>query len=347
MPKKSGVPAVAIALALFAGSAALAQSVISAHSGLIHYVEGDVYVADKPVELKYSVFPEVREGQVLRTGEEGRAEMLLSPGTFLRLAEASSVRMVSNKLNDTRVEVLGGNVLLEAAEMLADNAVTLQYKDQSIAIRKNGLYRVDAEHGTFRVYNGEAVLTRNGETFTVKQARSVELDAPILTASKFDNKVGDEFFRWASRRASYLSMANVASAKQLYDSGATLTSSRWAWNPWYGMFTYMPYRGAYMSPFGYGFWSPYQVVGVIYPNYNNGYTGGGGYGGMNPGGTHYDSGLGYNVGSRSASSGSYSSGSMGSSVSSPAASAPASSPASRGGDSGGSRGASSGGGRGH
>ena len=90
------------ALFVFAGFAS-GQSVISARSGLVHYVEGQVTIDDKAVDVKYSQFPEVKENQVLKT-EDGRAEVLLNPGVFLRVAENSSFRMVSNRLTDTRVE---------------------------------------------------------------------------------------------------------------------------------------------------------------------------------------------------------------------------------------------------
>ena len=97
-------------LALAAGSvAALAQSVISARSGLIHYVEGQVYLGDQPVETKFGSFPEVKENGQLRT-EDGRAEVLLTPGVFLRLGENSSFRMVTNRLIvDTRNALKGVN----------------------------------------------------------------------------------------------------------------------------------------------------------------------------------------------------------------------------------------------
>src|SRR6266536_4682363 len=91
------------ALLALSVSAGLAQSVISAHSGLVHYVEGQVLLDGKAVDVKYSQFPEVRVDQVLKT-EEGRAEVLLTPGVFLRLAENSSFRMISNKLIDTQIE---------------------------------------------------------------------------------------------------------------------------------------------------------------------------------------------------------------------------------------------------
>src|SRR5437879_2119705 len=51
---------------------ASAQSVISAKSGLVHYVEGQVYVNDQLVESKFGNFPDVKENWQLRT-EEGEA----------------------------------------------------------------------------------------------------------------------------------------------------------------------------------------------------------------------------------------------------------------------------------
>ena len=87
-------------LALPAG----AQSVISTHSGLIHFFEGAVYLGDQPLESHLGRFPSVPQGGELRTAE-GRAEVLLTPGVFLRMGERSAIRMVSNDLADTQVEL--------------------------------------------------------------------------------------------------------------------------------------------------------------------------------------------------------------------------------------------------
>ena len=140
-----------------AGAVVHAQSVISAHSGLIHYSEGRVLIGDREIDMKPSVFDEVKESQVLRT-EEGRVEVLLTPGVFLRLNENSSFKMVSNKLSDTQVEALTGTVMIECAELLPDNSITLIYKDRKIAIEKSGLFRLEMDSGLFRVYSGEAVV---------------------------------------------------------------------------------------------------------------------------------------------------------------------------------------------
>src|SRR5579864_3030907 len=97
---------------LVAGSAFAQQYVISAHSGVVQYVEGTAYINDNQVDPKFGQFPDIKENQVLRT-EEGRAEILLTPGAFLRLSENSSIRMVSNKLTDTRIEILTGSAMVE------------------------------------------------------------------------------------------------------------------------------------------------------------------------------------------------------------------------------------------
>src|SRR5712672_2989788 len=94
----------ALAFSVFAGSSLYAQYMISAHSGVVHYVEGKAYIKDALVEPKFDKFPEIRENQELRT-EDGRAEILLTPGVFLRMNENSSIRMESRRLTDTRVEI--------------------------------------------------------------------------------------------------------------------------------------------------------------------------------------------------------------------------------------------------
>jgi hypothetical protein len=76
-------------LVLSLASIVNAQVAISARSGLVHYAEGDVLLEGNPVDPQPGHFPEIGVGQTL-TAEQGRAEVLLTPGVFLRLAENSS-----------------------------------------------------------------------------------------------------------------------------------------------------------------------------------------------------------------------------------------------------------------
>src|ERR1041385_8644472 len=142
-----------VSLALL-GLAALpvqAQTVIGAKSGVINWVEGDVFLGDKPYVMQPSQFGEVKENMALRT-DEGRAEILLPPGVFFRLGEKSSFKMISNRLVDTRVELLTGSAVMEVDDVAKDASVTVVCKEGTITISKAGLYRFDTEPAQVKVF---------------------------------------------------------------------------------------------------------------------------------------------------------------------------------------------------
>ncbi len=89
-----------------------AQEVVSAQSGVIHYMEGAVMVDGVALERKAATFPLLKDGSVLKT-QKGRVELMLTPGTFLRLDENSSVKMLSSALTSTRVEFIAGSAILD------------------------------------------------------------------------------------------------------------------------------------------------------------------------------------------------------------------------------------------
>jgi hypothetical protein len=290
---------VLLGIMLICAMSASAQYVVSAHSGLLNKVEGQVNLEGKAVDPKFGEFPQMKNGETLAT-EDGRVEVLLTPGAFLRVNENSSFQMINNKLADTRVKVLSGTALLEIAEILPQNAITLLYGEATISILKKGLYRIDCDPSPrLRVYDGEAQVVAGGDSLVAKRGREVALGA-VLSASNFDPKVTDEFYRWASRRSEDVAQANVSSAK----AANGFTSSSWNYNPWFGLYTYVPYNGIYWSPFGYGYYSPYAVNYLYYnPGYYSNGFGNGSRGGTsqtfsNSSSPRYDSSVGYNVSSR-------------------------------------------------
>ena len=305
----------ALAFGVLAGSSLHAQYMISAHSGVVHYVEGKAYLNDTVVEPKFGKFPEIKENQELRTGE-GRAEVLLTPGAFLRMSENSSIRMLSTRLTDTRVEILTGSAMVECDDSPKDNAVTLLYKGASMLLVKHGLYRLDANQTRFQVYDGESIVKGESGSLTLKTGKRATL-AGALTAENFDRRQGDELYIWSSQRSSYLAKANVASAMALRDSGSYsgASSGNWSWNPMFGMFAFVPSSGTLYSSFGGSFWSPYTVG-----DYNSGYYYGGGRSSYSKGTSSFapsGSQVGYANGAGRASGGGYSvpsAGGMGSGV---------------------------------
>src|SRR5436190_3798544 len=152
-----GFGAVAVAVSI---TAAYAQQMISARAGMVHYVEGKVFAGSEQLDGKFGNFPQIKENQILRT-EEGRAEVLLTPGVFLRAAENSSFRMITNRLIDTRVEFLTGSMIVESDDMLKDNSVTIVAKDATVHLRKSGVYRFDSEPASVRVFKGAVDVEAN------------------------------------------------------------------------------------------------------------------------------------------------------------------------------------------
>lgn len=322
-----------LAALLFAAGAS-AQAVISAKAGVIHYVEGEVFVGEKDSKTAVEVktggrYTDVKENQELSTGE-GRVEVLLNPGVFLRLGENSSVKMISTRLVDTRLDVTKGSALIEVVEVLKDNTVTVLAKDAALTVTKSGLFRLDPETG-IRVYKGEAQVMAGGNPEILKEGR--EMLFPSFEIAKFDAKAGDPLYRWASRRAQYIAMANIASANMVKRNGNGYVSNGWVYNQYYGMMTYLPYGTMYRSPFGYTFYSP-GAVGRYFQRYNPPVASAGGFGGGPAMGDRtWNNDLGYyQTGGRVAAmpSGGSSVGAPAAAASGPAASAPA---AGRGADS--------------
>src|SRR5579884_1296613 len=69
----------------------------TAMPGTLNYVEGQASIGDQTLNSQAVGNASLDNGQVLQTGN-GKAEILLTPGVYLRVGNNSTVRMVSNSL---------------------------------------------------------------------------------------------------------------------------------------------------------------------------------------------------------------------------------------------------------
>jgi hypothetical protein len=254
-------------LALLACPSLWAQAVISAHSGMVNYVQGDVQLADQPVKLNGAIFPDVKVGQTLST-TVGHAEVLLTPGVFLRLDNHTSFKMISNKLTDTQVEILKGSVLVEADEILKDNHIAVKMGESATVLLKTGLYHFNADAGQIRAFQGQAEVSAESKSTELKGGRTL-LVGTSLTPDKFNKKKSkDELYAWSQQRDMLLEQANISAARSL--NSGTLISSLWAWSPGMNMYTFLPRAGRIYSPFGMNWYSP-ATVWIVFDN--RGYQG--------------------------------------------------------------------------
>jgi FecR-like protein len=244
------------------------QAVISTHSGVLYFFEGSVSLGGQPLEQKFGKFPDLGEGRELRTGQ-GRAEVLLTPGVILRIGDNSAIRMVSQQLTDTRVELLCGSAILEVNQTAPDTAVTLMYKQWQVRSPQAGVYRFDSDPAQVRVYRGQAEVSTSGktETMVVRDGENLPL-AAVLVPEPTTSFPADGFKAWAMNRSQEVSADN-AIASGIVDDPSQMTGS---FDSLAG-FNYFPMTGipslGIVNPYGVSFWSPYQSTlnSMYYPSY--------------------------------------------------------------------------------
>ena len=234
-----------------------------AHPGMLNYVEGQASVNGQPVTSKSVGSVDLGEGQVIETGN-GKAEILLTPGVFLRIGSNTAVRMDSGGLTHTSVTLLRGEAMVEADDVQSQNHIQVVAKNATTTIDKNGIYKFNADNGQVSVYDGKATVNQGNEHVDLKKGKETPLDH--LQAQRFDKNQVDDLYQWSDLRSRYLSEASVASAQNYamssgYGWGGGWYGGGWYWNPYYSFYSWLPGDGLFYSPFGYGFFSPFAVYG--------------------------------------------------------------------------------------
>jgi hypothetical protein len=236
----------------------------TASPGTLNYVEGQASIGDLTLDSKSVGYANLQNGQVLETGN-GKAEILLTPGVYLRLGDNSSVKMVSNGLADTKIALDQGRAMLEVDQIFPQNNIQISQPGADTRVEKTGLYDFDANGQMVRVFDGKAVVTSNDKSTTLKKGHELALNSVKLKTQDFDKNAvtqGNDLYRWSSLRSEYLGEANVDTARTYYVNGwygPGWGGPGWYWDPWFAGYTFIPGNGFFYNPFGWGFYSPLVV----------------------------------------------------------------------------------------
>ena len=106
--------------------------------GTVNYVEGQVAIGDQELNAQSVGSAELANGQTLTT-QNGKAEILLTPGVILRVADNSAVKMISADLANTEVEVDQGRALVEVADIHKENNIRVDENGVSTKLVREGL----------------------------------------------------------------------------------------------------------------------------------------------------------------------------------------------------------------
>ena len=251
------------------------SKVDAARPGSLNYVEGQVSISGQRLGLEAIGKTELSPGQSLQT-QVGKAELLLTPGVFLRLGDNSSVTMISPISSDTELRLDKGEATIEAAELRPQTDIVVAVGDARVRLAETGLYEIDADQNIVRVYQGQVYVDANNREIPVKNQQRLAFDAGAsMRPEIFDQEQTqaqaeaqdqvqapapdqDDLYQWSSLRSSYLAEANVDRGQD-YEA-ENRSGDGWDWDPYYGAYTFIPPEGTTLySPFGWGFYSPYDL----------------------------------------------------------------------------------------
>jgi hypothetical protein len=240
--------------------------------GTLNYIEGQGSIGDLSLDAKSVGSVDLQPGQSLTTGN-GRAEVLLTPGVFLRVGDNSQVKMISSNLTNTEVEITKGQATVEVAEIHKYNVLRVGEDGTTTQLQKDGLYDFDADHNQVRVLKGEAMVQDGDRTVKIKAGHELDISQTAqLKSRKFDKNSfeSSELYRFSDLRSQYLAEANLDVARNYY-GGQGWYGAGWYWDPFFTAYTWIPGDGIFYSPFGWGFYSPWTAyrlpVYYGYPRY--------------------------------------------------------------------------------
>jgi len=228
--------------------------------GSLNYVEGQAQIGNQTLDGNSIGSVDLKPGESLST-ETGKAEILLTPGAFLRVGDGGMVQMVSESPANAAVAVTKGQSTVEVTAKYKHTVLTVDEDGTTTRLLKDGLYEFDADRGQVFVYKGEALVQEGGQTVKVKGGHELDLkQAGELKTTKFDKKAfeNSDLVQFSGYRSEYLAEAN-ADAARAYDSPDTgWHGPDWYWDPAYWTYTWIPgdedeYN---YDAFGWGFYSP-------------------------------------------------------------------------------------------
>lgn len=235
---------------------------ISAKAGGVNFVQGTAAI----------VRPEGKSGHLLKgdrleigdrvsTGADGKVEVLLNPGSYLRLGSNSAFEFKSTSLDDLKIRLDSGSAIFEVFAT-EDFVVTVNTPKTKFALIDSGIYRIDVDSmgsGKIAVWKGKARIG-DDEKAMVKSGREGSMAGSELAVNKFDRDDKDDLELWSKSRAKELAKITASLERSSMRTALMRSFLGREWNMYnsFGLWVYDPFRRNHcFLPFGWGWGSPY------------------------------------------------------------------------------------------
>ena len=235
--------------------------VISAKAGGVNYIEGPVSVSRTSGRSGYLTKGDsLQIGERISTANGSKAEILLNPGSYLRLGDNTRFEFISTSLDDLQLQLDSGSAILEVFAT-EDFTVSVKTPRSTYVLVESGIYRVDvsASGDQLEVWKGAARIAGLKDLIKAGRTATTRTDAHTVVA-KFDRDDKDPLDVWSKVRSREL--AKIASKLDRDQTRTALMRSylgrRWDVYSSFGLWVFNPLFGGYcFLPFGYGWNSPY------------------------------------------------------------------------------------------
>lgn len=234
---------------------------ISAKAGGVNHVEGDVNIAWENGRSGLLIKGDsINIGDKVTTGTNGKAEILLNPGSYVRIGGNSSFEFKSTDLEDVTLLVHRGSVIFEVFAS-NDFIVNVHGPDSRFVIIESGVYRMDVtdKETTFAVRRGRARVGSEAGDVLKGGRESTAAEGEFIVA-KFDRGDTDDLDNWSKGRSKELAkmVASLDRDRMRNSLMSSYIGGRWDMFNSFGVWVWDPYRRAHcFLPFGWGWSSPY------------------------------------------------------------------------------------------
>src|SRR6185369_5354882 len=278
--------------------------VISAKAGGINAITGQASVHSRGETdwQQLVITDDLDAGDRVRTAFDGRVEILLNPGSYLRLGGDSEVELSNNSLENLEVRLLRGTAIVEAtgAEDL-DLNINISTPHTKLAIVRQGLYRLNVvpENATELIVRKGRVILSDSHT-KVKGGNKVVFNATNVSVAKLTKEEkkaseSEEVDIWSKERGKMLAKANSRIDNRSLNSAFAVfggldgfsrdpfsgRNGIWFYNTNSRCYTFLPFYYGWNSPYGsYGtsiYYPPAyfpRTSGYTHPPASSGGTGG-------------------------------------------------------------------------
>lgn len=250
---------------------------ISANAGAISYVSGKVLIARKNYLGNDSVKKDyaLKDGEIIRTEATGKAEILLNPGSYLRLGQNSQFSFEDISLDNLRIKLDKGSAIFEIAASKSMRKegfyVEVATPNTKLFLNQSGIYRLNILPN-----NATEILVWRGEVKVGSlQAKAIDARKRIVvsgtnqTLASLGKDEFDGLDTWSNERAASVArLNNRLRSKDLANSifgyantgGTGSGMGFWVLDRATGRWFFLPFRSYWNSPYGYNydFWYPWH-----------------------------------------------------------------------------------------